>query len=595
MPSQAFSAAYTAKDRVASPAVTTTRTNSAPAVYASSGVRWEVLVAGRELISAGDADLPLARWLRDGQGTAVKQGAGRVVYRLDLPHGSYYVKQVRQAGAVQWLKRRLRGGACRREFEKARELTRRGVPAIAPLALGERSRGFWSCDDYLITAAVPQACSLDEFVAGVLPKFTRVEQAVLRRRLVDAVARLCAAAHDAGVYHDDLHGGNILVRGDTCHPNSAEPPQLFLVDLPGVELSAPLDAARTCANLAMLCAGFWNRTTDTERRRFWKTYAAARATLSLPDADAFADQIRAAAAEHGRRILDGRDKRVWGDNRDYYSLHLPNGIAYAVRDLPRPLVERLLRDPDELWHSQADRPLKISFGSLVVAAELTDPTTGASRSVVVKRLRAKSFWKRCADAFRRSRALQAWYRGHALAARGILTARPLVVYEPCGAGGDGYLITERLVDAQDVHLYAWGLAQRSESERRRRVRQACDVLGRLIGRLHDQGFTHRDLKANNLMVRETPAGLEAFLIDLDALRHGSRSTQKVCARDLTRTALSAEMHDWVSRTDRLRFLRSYLKQYSPQSRGDWKPWWRTIAEQVREELQEIRRAGRSVN
>lgn len=579
---------------MASRSASATQSISAPAVYASSGVRWEILAGGSDLISTGDAELPLARWLRDGRAAAVKQGVGRVVYRLDLPHGSYYVKQVHQGGPWQWLKRRLRGGACRREFDKARELTRRGVPAIAPLALGERRRGWWSCDDYLITAAVPQALSLDEFLAEVLPKFSPTEQAGIRRRLIDAVARLCAAAHDAGVYHDDLHGGNILCRGDTCRPDFAGAPELFFVDLPGVELSLPLDAARTRSNLAMLCAGFGNRMSESERRRFWNIYCRTRMTLSLPDADAFAAEIRAAAAEHGHRILDGRDKRVWGNNRDYYSLRLPTGTAYAVRDLSRGAVEALLRDPDSLWRAHADRPLKISFGSLVVAAELRDPTTGRSHSVVVKRLRAKSFWRRCADFFRRGRALQGWYRGHALAARGIPTARPLAVYLPRGAGGDGYLITERLDAAEDVHLYAWDLARRSEPERRRRVRQTCDALGRIVGRLHNQGFTHRDLKANNLMVRETPGGVEAFLIDLDALRQGSRPKPNLCCRDLARTALSAEMHPWLSRTDRLRFLRSYLKQYAPTSQREWKPWWRMIAAQVRAELAIIRQAGRPV-
>lgn len=580
-------------DRMASLSVRTPPPSPAPEIYSAAGVRWEVLNAGCALIFPKDGELPLERRLQTGQGTPVKQGAGRVVYRLDLAHGSYFVKQVRQSGAVQGLKRWLRGGACRREFEKARELSRRGVAAIAPLALGEVRRGLWSCEDYLVTAAVPHACSLDEYVAQVLPRYPATEQAVLQRRLIEAVARFCAAAHDAGVFHDDLHGGNILLRSDTFRPHSVDSPELYFVDLPGVELSPPLDAARTRANLAMLCSGFWNRTSERERRRFWNVYRNARSTLSLTDA--FAAEIRAAAIEHGRRILQGRDKRVWGDNRDFYSLRLSMGTAYAVRDLPRAMVERMLRAPADWWHAYADRPVKLSVGSLVVAAEFQNTATGALRTVAVKRLRAKSFWKRCVDCFRRDRAFQAWHRGHALAARGVPTARPLAVYQPrWNPRGESYLITEWLDKAQDFHLYAWDLARASESERRRRVRQACEALGRVIGRLHDQGFTHRDLKANNLMVRELPGTIEAFLIDLDGLRQGSRPKSDACRRDLTRTALSAEMHPWLSRTDRLRFLRNYLRQYAPTTRGDWKPWWRIIAAQVQDELMRIRGAGRTV-
>ena len=122
--------------------------------------------------------------------------------------------------------------------------------------------------------------------------------------MVDAAARLCAQAHDAGVFHDDLHGGNILVRLDTCQSDSSVEPQLLLVDLPGVQLSGPLDAARTCRSLAMLCAGFWRRTTESERLRFWQAYVDGRRHMPTGDAGQLARTIRRAAIEHGRRIVD---------------------------------------------------------------------------------------------------------------------------------------------------------------------------------------------------------------------------------------------------------------------------------------------------
>lgn len=566
-------------------------------------MQWEVVADWREAILGGDG-LPVERWLREGRATAVKRGAGRTVYRVDLPHRSFFVKHLRDAGLIRSVKSWFRTDACRREFDKARELARRNVPAVIPIALGLQKRGWWGKESFLVTEAVPAACSLDEYVDEILPRLPLPRRVFAWRQLLEAAAKLCAAAHEGGVFHDDLHGGNILVRrtaaGPEPHfetrslsPDDVAAPQLFLVDLPGIRLTGPLDEARSRESLAMICAGFANRMSDADRVRFWQTYLAERPSLAVDDAWRSACAVREAAVRHGRRIVRQRDKRAWADNRDFYRLHGTSGTAHAVRELPRTMVEQLLRTPERLWQDNIDRPVKLSHGSLVVEAELT--LADRTIPVAVKRLRPKSLGKALALLFRRGRAPEAWYRGHALLARGIPTARPLVVYQPAGARlfREGFLLTEWLTGAQDMHLYGWDLATRDLRERTRRARSAAAVLGHLVGRLHDQGFVHRDLKGNNLLLRDQGEEVEAFLIDLDGLRQRRHVPFAACTKGLTRLAVSAEMHPWLSRTDRLRFLRAYLRQMA-ENRRTWKTWWRALSAALDAALAEIRAAGKPI-
>ncbi|MGC3971980.1 MAG: lipopolysaccharide kinase InaA family protein [Pirellulales bacterium] len=268
---------------------------------------WEVAAEWRHVLLQGDG-LPIDRWLRDGRAATVKRGAGRMVYRVDLPHHSFFIKHLRDGGLLRTVKDWFRVDACRREYEKARELVRRGVPGVLPVALGQTRRSWGRKESFLVTEAVPAACSLDEYVDDLLPKLPARRRVFARRRLIDAVVRLCAAAHEGGVFHDDLHGGNILVRQAARVPGTAASetltatdddasPQLFLVDLPGIQLTGPLDEARSRDSLAMICAGFADRMSDTDRLRFWRAYVAARP--GLPLADACARRAKCAPQRYG--------------------------------------------------------------------------------------------------------------------------------------------------------------------------------------------------------------------------------------------------------------------------------------------------------
>jgi tRNA A-37 threonylcarbamoyl transferase component Bud32 len=551
-------------------------------------VHWQIAPGWEEML-LGPEGLRLPEWLKTGRAQVVKDGAHRTVYRVDLPGKTVYLKHYRCAKWPSVLRHLVRASASRREWRKTIEVARRRIPTAVPVAWGEMLRGGIVRDNYFVTEEISHSQSVDQFAADVLPRLDPRQQCRCRRDIVLAVARLTAEVHRAGIYHNDFHTGNLLLKFEPEAASGQQPgqPSVFVIDLPGVRITRSLSWRRSRDGLVMLLSGWLNRLSRTERWRFLTTYLAERPELRM-DARTAAAEVEAHTRSYARHILCGRDKRTLGINRDFYCVQGKGGAAYAVSELPLEQLETLLAAPDALIQEHRHDAVKLSHSSVVVQATLmlADRTV----RVAFKRTRQKSWWKRLASWLRPTRAVDGWYRGHALLQRGIATARPLCAIEPRGGfgGREGYLATQWIDSGLNLHLYGWELAGRTSAQRQRRVRQCAESLGRLLGRMHAWRIGHRDLKACNLMVAERADGVETFLIDLDGLRIASRQSSRSRARDLARLATSIEAHEWVSRTIRLRFLRAYLRELSEPGE-DWKALWRAVARHSRAELASRRR------
>jgi len=77
----------------------------------------------------------------------------------------------------------------------------------------------------------------------------------------------------------------------------------------------------------------------------------------------------------------------------------------------------------------------------------------------------------------------------------------------------------------------------------------------MIRRLHESGFSHRDLKAPNILVT---GEVRPVLVDLDGLARRGCVTDRRRAKDLMRLSVSLDEWGVARATDRLRFLRTYL-------------------------------------
>ena len=101
-------------------------------------------------------------------------------------------------------------------------------------------------------------------------------------------------------------------------------------------------------------------------------------------------------------------------------------------------------------------------------------------------------------------------------------------------------------------------------------------MGRLICLLHQRRLSHRDLKAANLLVRREPSGaLTLWFIDLVGVVRHRRLGRSRRVQNLARLHTSFRNHPAITRTDKLRFLRTYLR-WGLRGKHGWKAWWRLI-------------------
>jgi tRNA A-37 threonylcarbamoyl transferase component Bud32 len=521
-----------------------------------SSVRWQIAPGWRERL-LGESGLRLGEWLGSGRAQVVKHGAHRTVYRVDLPGRTIFLKHYRCSDLMALARHLLRASASRREYHKAVELARRQVPTIRPLAWGEAHWGGLVGDNYLVTEGIPHSVSLKTYATEFLPQMPAAESRPLRRKLIEELARLCAAAHQAGVFHDDFHAGNVLVRLDTCHPLDERRPELFLVDLPGIRFSGPLGWARSRNSLVMLNSDWGRQASGVERWRFWRSYLRHRTDLRVIDPHEALRDLARRTRDYACRLQRGRARRSLRTNRDFYALQTPTGRGHAVTQVAPADLVRLLEEPERLLRAGGVRR-NVDTGSVAVKAEF--PVAGELIPIAYRRWAAGP-WQKLLAAVAPSPARNAWYLGHTLLDRGIPTPRPLAVCTPSSwrSGAAGFLATEWIDGAMDLRTYVSQLSARPPAERSRRTRQAIDSLADVVGRLHAWRLAHVDLRLSAFLVVEDEQGVRLWLRDVSGVRIRRRLSYGEQVRNLLRLA----DQPGIGRTTAWRFLRAYVRALQP--------------------------------
>ena len=580
-----------------------------PTVRAAGRV-WHLSPEGEALFGCAP---PFDEWLADGSAEVVKSGPHRTVYRVALASGAVYVKHCRINGRRAWAREVLRSPKARLEFENAARLRALGIGAAVPLAWGAPDTR-WPGQSFLVTRDLSPAIPFPDFLHAhaLLPNS--------RREFARALGTFLAHLHENGVAHPDPPPGNLLVEWEEPLPptpspkkgggarqeaedaaaSSAESPSLLrggvgegffaprfsLLDVHAIRFGAPLSWAASRANLILFNRWFQLRASRADRRRFWDAYRAARP--SIPDA---ARELERATLASNRRFWVARTARYAGTHRTVRKVRAGAVRGLAVRDLPDDFLRALVANPDAAFTRPGTRLLKQCVSSTV--AELEMPTADGPRTLILKRVNVRNALDPLKNLVRRSAVLRSWLLGHGLQERWLPTPRPLAVFHKRRAGilpAEGYLLTEKVP-------HAVGLSEAVRACRDTNVLRAwSERLARVVRSMHDRGVSHRDLKAPNVMLENAatdPANATPVLIDLVGVRAGASEVSFARrAKELARLNASFLTTPHVTRTERLRFLRAYLRTGARQA--DWKTWWNAVSTATAAKVAKNRKSGRVI-
>lgn len=562
---------------------------SQQAVFSLGETLWNLYGDVRDLLF-DKVGLRLEEWKQQGRATLVKNGSGRTIYHVRLPQLDMYVKHFRASTPMNLLHQVVRQGRAEKEFHLAHLLNVRGVRTIRPIALGERRRHGVLLESYLLTEAIPNGLTLYELIERCILTGRMPFPSKLRRHFAEELARLAATIHETGIEHRDLHERNIIVQ-----PQPDGLFRFFILDLHELRLHRRLDWSCASKELARMGRYFTLRTSRTDRLRFFQHYCKLR-NFTPNQTDLLSREVEHQTVESRADFWRRRDTRPQRKNQRFDLYQNRTARAYALPEIPTEIVTSLMDNPDQPFLNSLVHWWKIGRATRVAEVEL--PVIRAGDSLIYKQYYFKGWHESVASVLHPNQATRAWNAGFALLLRELPTPRPLLLIHKLrhNVPITSYLLTERVPGAQTITRFLdRHLPGLSTVEQKRVRRGVLRESAMLLRKLHDRRATHRDLKASNILVSPTEdlAKPQLWLIDLDGVQTWQTVPEKHRLQNLTRFYVSFHQSPWLSRTDRVRFLRIYLARQFHED-GLWKRYWKEIHAQSEKKIRRNLRQGRSV-
>lgn len=131
-----------------------------------------------------------------------------------------------------------------------------------------------------------------------------------------------------------------------------------------------------------------------------------------------------------------------------------------------------------------------------------------------------------------------------------------------------FLLTVEVEDAKQIKQLIPESLENFTKKQLHDMRELIRTFGNTVGRMHAAGIFHGDLRLGNILARQEKNGWHFFLIDNERTRKFRRLPARLRLKNLVQANIL--ISDCVTKTDRMRFFKAYLRENSRiQSVRNW--------------------------
>jgi tRNA A-37 threonylcarbamoyl transferase component Bud32 len=461
----------------------------------------------------------------------LKKNKYRSIYQISTPKRKI-LKIFEDPRFTQKVKERLSASHAGKEWAASKQLTKIGVGTIQGIAFGEKWEGKWVKSSVLLMEEVQKAKSLADILADRGLPQSRMN--LLIEKLAEVVHRM----HQAGICHRDLHGNNILVSGNELH----------ILDLSTIWYLSWFPERAKEKNLEKLVQTFHIAGRSTSALRFCKRYL---------------ERAQSKESYRGfyRRIKKGSQNRLQKHYASQTQRALKSGSQFTI-------VEK--------------SPFRIKRAGVLFDALLKGKSSfqnNAPVDIPTDRGSVSGWTKEYAHPSRaRAKSRRGWMGLRALEVRGIPAPKGYAWIEALH-GESSWIVMEKIEGAQP--LGKWFRAEGDKIPASDRHRLTRD-LAQFVKLIHANGIYHNDYSPKNFLVGKKEGQWMIHIVDPESVQLSRSLTQRRKIRNLSQIA---DLGKSVSRSDRLRFLLSYLgdfprEKWEPIARRIWRETNRRISARI---------------
>jgi tRNA A-37 threonylcarbamoyl transferase component Bud32 len=465
--------------------------------------------------------------VRKMEGEVVKESMWRWAAIFRLRNGMrVFLKRDKTKAWPEYVKYLLLPSRGRKEFLIASQLERKELKIPKPLGWVERVRKGLVSESYYLSKAVGTGVSFIDEIAKAKEPRSIVELAMTVRLF-----------QDAGLFHQDLHGGNFLWEGDS----------LFLTDLHRTKIMGFVSMSRRLWNLAHLFHSLRTMWGESEQLQFLGRYFDGISDGGKKEKILF-ERIYPSMERLLRRQWRSRTKRCLKKSGEFMVQKERGARYFHRRDFSMDRLKKILEEHRDLAREKPSCLIKNS--PEVRVSILKDE----GERISLKQFCYPHFWGRVKEYFRRSKGLKAWVAANGLRARAIPTLKPLALVEKKNwmELSESFLIMEAPTGNLEMDRYVLNGFEGLE-----RKRLFVRTFARWLEALHGMSVYHKDMKTCNILVSEKEEAWDFHLLDFEDIRMDEKISRKKLFRNFLQ--LNTSTPSVMTKADRLRFVKEYLR------------------------------------